>query len=39
MNHWLKIMSIVELDPQAMLNYKITHIIKKHYSLWCQVSV
>jgi len=41
MNHWLKIVSIVELDPQATLyvNYKITHIIRKHYSLWCQVSV
>jgi len=32
MSHWEKIVSIVELD------YKITHIIKKH-SLWCQVSV
>jgi len=39
MNHWLKIVSIVELDPQAMLAIRLPIIIKKHYSLWCQVSV
>jgi len=39
MNHWPKIVSIVELDPQAMLTIRLPILSKKHYSLWCQVSV
>jgi len=38
MNHWPKIVSIVVLDSQALLTIR-TQIVKKHYSLWCQVSV
>jgi len=39
MNHWPKIVSIVELDPQALLTFVI-HIAKKTllYSLSCQVT-
>jgi len=40
MNHWPNNLSIVELDPQALLTIG-THIFKKEfvYSLWYQVSV
>jgi len=37
MNHWLKTVNCWA-RPTSYINYKITHIIKKH-SLCCQVSV
>jgi len=35
MNHWLKIVSIVELDPQAMLTIKLLILSKNiiHYDV------
>jgi len=38
MKHWPNIASIVVLDSLTLLTIR-THIIKKHYSLRCQVSV
>jgi len=36
MNHWPKIVSIVELDPQALLTIG-THIVKKHCCIYYDV--
>jgi len=37
MNHWPKIVSTVELDPQALLTIG-THIVKTHCSILIMVS-
>jgi len=40
MDHWPKIVSLVELDPQALLTIgTYIVIVKNMYSLWCQMSL